>query len=388
MRILNGFYIFAICFVIIAGILIGSKKNKQKADYFLLLFLFTSTLILGAFYLYFEYAIAESVLLLLYRNQLQMPILFFYVISVLRPKKRFLKRYLFLFTPLFISTLHMSWCYYFLSEAEFISLFSTDVIAAPGLYLLTIIADLAMEPVMVIIMLRLLYKYRLALRDNYSYLQGIEFRWIRRLLWIDVFAWFAIGVTSYMLNLFFPEYEMLLFQIGGGLICVIVIYICFFGLRQTHIFAPQFSLPVEEKQPQVETERGENGDSAVEKYAKSTLTESMAGEIQESLEKHVQVDTLYLNPKLGLAEVAAITGYPAHTISEVLNSYMNTNFYDFINDMRVEEAKRKLVSGMLKTQTVLAIALESGFNSKSSFNRLFKLKTGMTPSQFVFSQKK
>jgi AraC-like DNA-binding protein len=71
-----------------------------------------------------------------------------------------------------------------------------------------------------------------------------------------------------------------------------------------------------------------------------------------------------------------------HNLSEILNTRLNQNFYDFINRYRVEEVKKRLSENDSGKFSLIAIAFDSGFNSKSSFNTIFKKLTGVTPSQF------
>ena len=68
-------------------------------------------------------------------------------------------------------------------------------------------------------------------------------------------------------------------------------------------------------------------------------------------------------------------------LSQIINEELNKNFYDLVNYYRIEEAKKLLVS-VNGERTILDIAYDVGFNTKSSFNRAFKKQTRMTPSQF------
>ena len=77
---------------------------------------------------------------------------------------------------------------------------------------------------------------------------------------------------------------------------------------------------------------------------------------------------------------------PNH-LSQVLNERLNRNFFDFINERRVEEVKKRLAMSEYEHYTLLAIAEDCGFKSKSSFNSIFKRFTEMTPSQYKKSLK-
>ena len=93
----------------------------------------------------------------------------------------------------------------------------------------------------------------------------------------------------------------------------------------------------------------------------------------------------YLDPYLNINKLAEVTGIPQYKISKLLNNNLGLNFYDFINGYRIEDVKFKLKSGQADNYSILGIATDSGFNSKASFNRVFKKMTGQTPSQFLKS---
>lgn len=116
---------------------------------------------------------------------------------------------------------------------------------------------------------------------------------------------------------------------------------------------------------------------------KNIVSPELAEKVETALENEIVEKKMYLNPKLSLNEVSKAIGYPAYIISWVFNSRMETRFNDFVNDLRIREAKKLLDQGRLETQTLIAIAYDAGFNSKSSFNRIFKMRTGITPSQYA-----
>ena len=93
-------------------------------------------------------------------------------------------------------------------------------------------------------------------------------------------------------------------------------------------------------------------------------------------------EKLYLNEKLTGNEMAETLGISRHQLSEVLNNELQTNFYKFVNQYRVEACKQKMADPKFGHYTLMAVALECGFNSKTTFNTVFKKETGMTPRQF------
>ena len=90
----------------------------------------------------------------------------------------------------------------------------------------------------------------------------------------------------------------------------------------------------------------------------------------------------FLNPELSLKQLAAELKTPERLLSGVINQYSNQNFYDFINNFRIEKAKKLLAEDTLKKSTIQEIFYDSGFNSKSTFNLAFKKSTGITPTEY------
>ncbi len=91
---------------------------------------------------------------------------------------------------------------------------------------------------------------------------------------------------------------------------------------------------------------------------------------------------LFKKPQLTLAEVAKEAGFSERSISTTLNQELGKNYFQFVNEFRVEEVKRKLHDPNNDHLKILSLAYEAGFNSKASFNRIFKDITGLTPQQF------
>jgi AraC-like DNA-binding protein len=96
----------------------------------------------------------------------------------------------------------------------------------------------------------------------------------------------------------------------------------------------------------------------------------------------METKKIYAKNDLTLNEFAEHLAIPAHHLSQIINDRLQQNFYDFINNYRVEEAKKRLLDPAYQHLTILAIAYEVGFSSKSVFNTAFKKHANMTPSQF------
>ena len=96
----------------------------------------------------------------------------------------------------------------------------------------------------------------------------------------------------------------------------------------------------------------------------------------------METDQPFLDGKLTLSQVAQNLGISNNHLSQVINENLGKNFYDFVNGYRVALVKEEIANPRKAHLTLLAIAYESGFSSKSSFNEVFKKFTGLTPSQY------
>lgn len=114
------------------------------------------------------------------------------------------------------------------------------------------------------------------------------------------------------------------------------------------------------------------------KYGHSGLDPAAARRIGAKLATAMARDAVFRNPTLTLPELSARLGVSAHKLSQVLNEHLGTSFYDYVNGQRVAYARERLMAE--PTAAILSIALDAGFNSKSSFNAAFKKSTGVTPS--------
>jgi AraC-like DNA-binding protein len=97
----------------------------------------------------------------------------------------------------------------------------------------------------------------------------------------------------------------------------------------------------------------------------------------------MELNKPFLNPQLTIHDLARDLKVPPHLLSKIINKEFHSNFFEFVNKYRIEEFKKKAFLKECKNLTILAVALDCGFNSKSAFNRIFKDYTGITPGDFI-----
>jgi len=119
------------------------------------------------------------------------------------------------------------------------------------------------------------------------------------------------------------------------------------------------------------------------KAPKAPLAEESFSEGKNQILVLIKSEKIYQNPTLSLNDVANQLGITSKQVSQIINQGFEMNFNDFVNHYRVEAFKDQIASGEHKKFTLLSIALACGFNSKTTFNRVFKRNEGMTPLQYV-----
>lgn len=148
-----------------------------------------------------------------------------------------------------------------------------------------------------------------------------------------------------------------------------------FGFHQPGIFEEVVRAEPHEKPKEVEPD--------TRKYQRSGLREKDVADYVNKIRKYMVIEKPYLERDLTIYDLSDQLKIPRHILSEVINEHMGKNFYNLVNEYRVNEVKERMKSNDMRQLTILAIAYDSGFNSKSSFNTIFKEKTGQTPSEYL-----
>ena len=151
--------------------------------------------------------------------------------------------------------------------------------------------------------------------------------------------------------------------------------VSYFGLRQPSLFRSDYGV-LEPQKP--ETEEVDN----TKKELKPRFSENEVKALTERLLIHMNEERSYLNPELTLGELSAQINLAKHELTELLNVHIGKNFFSFVNDFRLKAVIRRLANSDYDHLTIIAIANDCGFNSKSTFNSLFKQHTGHTPSEY------
>lgn len=238
--------------------------------------------------------------------------------------------------------------------------------------------------------------YRMYLRHKRTYVEffsfdeGINLRWMRNTIWVYA-VFFVLVVTTSIPDNPVPD---IVFNI---LILAYMLYVGYNGTKQIDVYsglltdrqrveAEQQDIPAKAR-PQAKpiaaqpATAASNG-AAPEKYSGSSLKDETREALKAQLLAYMEAENPYLNVQLTIFDIAKALDVNNKYVSQVINQDLGINFIGFINQYRVEAAKKLLVDPEMSNFTIEGLAGEAGFKSKSTFNIAFKKFTGKTPSQY------
>ncbi|MFC1508983.1 helix-turn-helix domain-containing protein [Candidatus Omnitrophota bacterium] len=212
-----------------------------------------------------------------------------------------------------------------------------------------------------IVTLILLKKYSRRIKDCFSSLEKINLNW----LWYITVMTTSVWVLVFILNFS----ELLGVHSSKGVpipfsTAILIYTMGYLGLRQPEIFS------------------GMSEAKELKKYERSGLTQEKAQALLDNLIHVMETEKPFTDSNLKLSQLAHMLSITPNYLSQVINEKLQQNFFDFVNRYRIEEAKKLMTDSSQQHFTLLSIAYDVGFNSKSAFNASFKKHTRMTPSQF------
>lgn len=195
-------------------------------------------------------------------------------------------------------------------------------------------------------------------------------------LWIEKFLISFLLVVVVDLIITFTEIAIGVYVEWDAYITIFFLvvamaYLGYYGLTQSTVFLPTFLVEDLKKETQAS--------QTTNPYLKPAEKEDLKIQFSRCMEQ----EQMYLSKDLNSKSLAAAMETSERKLSAFFNEVLDSNFYDTINSFRVEEAKRQLKSGALKNHSITGIALSCGFSSKSSFYRIFKKSTNLSPMTYV-----
>lgn len=294
------------------------------------------------------------------------PLIFIYIKSLFEDNKTLFKKNLFHFSPLLVYLVFVALPIlisvldgeFIFSYLKFLNTHSSTLFALFMVYLI----------VYLLLSFSLFFKYRKIMQLNFSTLSESDFGWVRNMLigsLIVASVDLVISVKDIISETETDNYITLI------LVTLLIFYLGYYGVKQTKILLPDFLF--------------QEPNTNVKKAKTAPIISNNEGEfkiLEKRLLSIMENEKAFLEEDLTLSKLANQIDTTDKKLSMLLNQYMSTTFYDFINKYRVTAVKEMMASKDFNKLTLLGIAYESGFKSKTSFNRIFKKETGLSPSEY------
>lgn len=377
-NIVQQFWIILFSFSSIHGFILGFmlwfKKNKQfifnrpltSLILLIAIILLNYTMGMIGVYNYIPHLRYTNIMLWLLFG----PLFYYYFHSIVSEKRKFRFTDLIHFVP-FLIGLIVFFPFFSLSTADKLAIMNGEkehVIAFAN-YIFILYLYTLQNIIYVLLSFHMIRKYEQRLKKDSSNTQVVQIEWLNSLtliLIVFLLIDFVIGNT------------MMIFSVDGNdyyyaSILIISTFIYFIGYKMVFQSEQFFTfISDSHKEPLI-----------IEKYKNSVASDEEVKMIRAQLEELMLSSKPYLNDELRLADLANELKISTHLLSQVINQSYQKNFYQFINQYRMEEVLRQLKNDESHIQTISSIAFDAGFSSQASFYRVFKQSTGMTPSKYL-----
>ena len=209
------------------------------------------------------------------------------------------------------------------------------------------------------LIIRLLFIYSNEIKNNYSNIKEINLKWLKIVIYGFICMW-SFYLINYIVYTIRVKDSTLLNLFGKLTLVGFSTFLIYKVLINPEII------------PGINIIKGKNKNDY-----KNTNKDDLL-----KLTSYMKTEKPYLEPNLVIHELAERTSISHRKLSYIINKELNKNFFNFINEYRINEAKTLLLKPESSKKTILEVLYESGFNSKSVFNSIFKKQTGYTPSEF------
>lgn len=379
-------------FLLISGMallfLISVFLFKSKTDFskkILILFFVNAFFFLLYYYAFTHRAKVLGAIAFLFGNgtgYLLGPALLFYLKALVQPKEKIIKPFIRHFIPFILSFILISIPIAFSIVSEKTTGYG-KAYASVADYLNLL--ENTFFIVYILLSLRLLKRIQKTCENHYSSFDKNNLNWFGILV-IGLLSIIILDSLFSIYELFAPVYRWNIGTIIAFTFIALYSILGYKGMFQSKILLPDFLA----SDPETNTT-----DTFLKSESKKQYTGRLDGLNETEIDKLIQKlhailekKKPYLSDSLSLTELADEMGINNKELSELLNKHLNTSFYNLINTYRVDEFKHKITQSENEKYTLIALAYECGFQSKASFNRVFKQQTGMAPSKYKNSLQK
>lgn len=314
-----------------------------------------------------------------------LPLLYLSVKYLVTRHKTFEKRDLIHFVPLLFNILLYSG-FYFNSAAEKLQMARSN----EGYYhIASIISDeiLTLQGIIYpILALMLIRNYNNKLPDYQSNIDVTVIKGMKIGIILIFLSWMT-GAVGAHLSIFNINIGVDLFIFVHLFLVFIIYVISYVALRSPETFklSERQIVPVKQnlRLHKDLTLDSQQNKTQLEKLESQNDYVDYKDEVSIRLIEYMDSEKPFLNPELSLQELADKLNVSRHQLSAAINKQQNMNFYVFVNKYRVGEVKKLMTNPKNKHFKLISLAYDAGFNSKASFNRIFKQITGTTPSEYM-----
>jgi len=372
---MDTFFLIGAAFALFFSVLLYNKQRRSLADIILSIWFSIFVLHLLSFYikssgLYIDFPHfigASDSLAFLYG-----PFLFIYTTTLISEKPEFKKTYLLHFIP-FLLNIFIYLPFYLKDGDQKMVAYPAQISTVPYLVEVGIAFKLILLPTYVVLSWVFLKKHERNINNYFSSKKEKDLRWLKNLTIGLTSFWLFVLINFVLEDLILKRPIMKINETPIALVqAFAVVALGYFGFKQGSIFS------------QIQNKDESVSDKTIEqiKYQRSGLTEEDANRYLDKMLSFMRTEKPYLDGELTIEDVSRSIEIPRHALTQIINQKLGKNFYQFVNTYRVKESKERILDPEYENLTILAIGFDSGFNSKSTFNAIFKNATNMTPSEF------
>ena len=284
------------------------------------------------------------------------PLIYFYVKSITNSTFQFKRKHLLHFIPVLIQGL--LYAFLFFQDYSYKRWYWLEI-HEPITYRIEFDGTFISLAIYLFFSIQLILNYQKSIRDHYSNLEKMKLNWLKIILLVLFFLciqWFIEAV----LRDFYENYYQ--FNYTTTILGLLTLILAYGGITQANLSHITIS---------------SNQENESERKIEIDPT------ILSAIRKNMEEDKAYTDPSLTLKSFSERCKIPSRKISIHINHGIKKSFHDYVNQCRVEETKRQLKAADLTAYTLQSVAYECGFNSKATFNRIFKSFTGLTPSEYL-----
>ncbi len=365
--------IFGILSFLLSIFLLTVKSEKRISNILIASFLMLTAIDVSVFFYHGLIELPASIEMLRIRSSaFKSPLLFLYILSVVKDNFKLKPIHLLNILPFLIEIVVLLPNFFLVSTAEQ-SIYLNNYFDQPEVKWITVFGY-SVSVVYVLFYCWVVIRYKKLLLENYAtYDSLVNYRFLKQLI---IFIIIGFSITTFKEVMLFNAGKTTIDKVRIVMLLYGIFFISWLVLKALH--APKLFRGIEGDVPLVKDMLQE------EKVAISIVENedaAVANKLNE-LQTFMQKEEPYLNPSLTVKDLSKLVGIPDRELSILVNHHLGQHFFDFINEYRIKKAMNMLRAPEYKQHTVLEILYEVGFNSKSPFNAAFKKFAKMTPTAY------